>query len=202
MFKSNQLSTIKGSIWESNRSEVETLKWDCAFCENRVASKHAFVAYLGADTRNRRGFIPICPECNCPTFFIDRNNYPAKPPGKKIDYLPSDVESLYNEARQCAGAGSYTGAVLICRKILMHIGVEKDAKSNESFFFYVNYLNDNGYISLGGTGWVDYIRTKGNEANHEIVIMNQTEAENLIKFTEYLLRFIYELPNSIPSSTP
>ena len=43
--------------------------------------------------------------------------------------------------------------------------------------------------------WVDHIRKKGNEANHEITLMTDKDAKDLIVFLEMLLKFIYELPN-------
>jgi hypothetical protein len=45
---------------------------------------------------------------------------------------------------------------------------------------------------------VDYIRTKGNEANHEITIMSDEDAKDLITFSEMLLKFVYEFPAKVP----
>jgi len=42
---------------------------------------------------------------------------------------------------------------------------------------------------------VDHIRTKGNEANHEIRLMGRQDAEELVTFVEMLLKFIYEFPS-------
>lgn len=108
---------------------------------------------------------------------------------------------LYEEARGCATANHHTAAVMLCRKILMHTAVTQRAKAGLPFIDYVNFLVDAGYVPPNGKHWVDHIRKKGNEANHEIVIMQQQEAKDLIIFTEMLLRFIYEFPNSIPKST-
>ena len=80
----------------------------------------------------------------------------------------------------------------------MHIAVEANAKANQSFLDYVNYLATNGYVPPNGKGWVDYIRTRGNEANHEIVLMGRDDAMALVGFVEALLKFIYELPNMVP----
>jgi len=41
---------------------------------------------------------------------------------------------------------------------------------------------------------VDSIRKLGNEANHKIKFKTPKEAERILKFTEMLLRFIYEMP--------
>jgi len=45
---------------------------------------------------------------------------------------------------------------------------------------------------------VDHIRKKGNEANHEIILMDKKDAENLITFIEMLLKVIYDFPARIP----
>ena len=38
---------------------------------------------------------------------------------------------------------------------------------------------------------------QGNEANHEIRLMSVGDAENMVRFSEMLLRFIYEMPNML-----
>jgi hypothetical protein len=43
--------------------------------------------------------------------------------------------------------------------------------------------------------WIDKIRQRSNEANHEIVVMSQKDASNILGFTEMLLKIIYEYPN-------
>jgi len=80
---------------------------------------------------------------------------------------------------------------------LMHIAVDKGAPAGKTFIEYVEYLADNHYVPLNGKIWVDHIRTKGNEANHEINIMAKADALNLINFIEMLLRIIYEFPSRI-----
>lgn len=112
--------------------------------------------------------------------------------------MPPDVESLYNEARRCSSIGAYTAAVLLSRKLLMNISVSLGAKDGEPFITYVEYLAANGYVPPNGKRWVDHIRKKGNEATHEIVLMQQSDAEDLLKFGEMLMTFIYEFPNKIP----
>jgi hypothetical protein len=55
-------------------------------------------------------------------------------------------------------------------------------------------LDSQGYIPPDGKAWVDKIRGKGNEANHEIALMCKDDAILVLRFTEMLLRFVYELP--------
>jgi hypothetical protein len=84
--------------------------------------------------------------------------------------------------------------------MLMNIAVQQGAKEGKRFVEYVNYLSDSGYIPPNGKQWVDHIRTKGNEATHEIALMSAQDARELLVFTEMLLRFIYEFPSMIPAA--
>jgi hypothetical protein len=83
----------------------------------------------------------------------------------------------------------------------MHIAVGRGAKEGKSFIDYVNYLSDNHYIPPDAKDWVDHIRRKGNEANHEIKIMTPDDAQDLISFIEMLLKIIYEFPANIRRKT-
>lgn len=79
----------------------------------------------------------------------------------------------------------------------MHISVSKGAKEGKQFIEYVEFLSNNHYIPPDANGWVDHIRSKGNEANHEITIMSEQEAKDLISFMEMLLKILYEFPSNI-----
>lgn len=104
---------------------------------------------------------------------------------------------MYAEARFCVTVNSFTSAVLTCRKLLMHIAVEKGARPGKKFIEYVEYLAEKRYVPPDGKGWVDHIRTKSNEANHEINIMSVEDAKDLITFSEMLLKFVYEFPAKV-----
>ncbi len=175
--------------------ELPERNFTCGFCGKFVASKEGYFA--GREV-TKQIFIYICPGCSKPSYFEGETQTPGVAPGAEIDHLPEDVSKLYKEARNCAAVGSYTSAVLSCRKILMHIAVDKGGKENQGFLAYVDYLAGEGYLPPNGKGWVDYIRKKGNEANHEIVLLSKEDAEGLLAFLEMLLKFIYEFPKRIP----
>jgi hypothetical protein len=117
--------------------------------------------------------IAICPKCNSPTFFQRHTRQIPSPPfGARVPHIDDNqVAVIYAEARQCTSSGEYMAAVMLCRKLLMNTAVQQGAKKNQSFQAYVTYLNDNGFVPANGKKWVDAIRQKGNEANHE----NQTD---------------------------
>lgn len=170
----------------------------CGFCGRIVASAQGF--FTGAAPQT---FIYICPNCDKPTYFPDPQvQVPGVAPGAEVAHLPQDVEKLYREARNAVAIGSFTAAVLSCRKLLMHIAVGQNAQPGQSFIEYVEHLANGGFVPPNGRGWVDHIRTKGNEANHEIRLMSKGDAEELISFAEMLLKFIYEFPQRIPRPPP
>ena len=82
----------------------------------------------------------------------------------------------------------------------MHVAVESGADVGLKFVQYVEYLWEQHYVPPNAKGWVDHIREKGNEATHEIVQMGREEAEQLISFTEILLKLVYELPQRVPGA--
>jgi hypothetical protein len=174
--------------------------YTCGHCGNQLASERGYYA-----TRNRGGvanlvaYIYVCHHCKKPTFFDETDDQiPGSTFGRAVGHIPEeDVKPLYEEARSCMKVNAYTAAILCCRKLLMNIAVAQDAKEGLHFAEYVTYLADQGYLPPNGKKWVNHIRKKGNEATHEIRIMERADAEELIEFCEMLLRFIYEYPARI-----
>ncbi len=181
-------------------SKVSGIRFRCGYCGTDTAPPEGWVA---SGQGGKRGFVLACTACNHPTFIdiegVIQNTTPAVKMGADVSGLPDDVAGLYDEARKCTAASSYTSAVLTCRKVLMHIAVEKGAPAGKSFVEYVDYLATNNYIPPDGKDWVDYIRTKSNEANHEITLMDSKDADDLITFTEMLLRLVYEFKQRLPN---
>lgn|ERR1017187_810938 len=149
--------------------DLGPVSYTCGYCGDRVGSKEGY--FSSPVTGSTQACIRMCPTCRGPSFFVGSVVVPAAPPGHPVNRLPEDVEALYEEARASAGAGAHTAAVLTCRKILMHVGVQEKADIDKSFFYYVEYLASNGFVPPKGRIWVDYIRTRGNEANHEISLV-------------------------------
>jgi len=185
--------------WKDIRA-IKPRKYICAYCGRNVASDKGFVSLFERDNSlNYSYVIYICPMCDKPTYFESFEQIPQIPFGDSVDNLPKDIDVLYNEARKCMSVSGCTAAVMLCRKILMNTAVSEGAPQNKSYNEYVQHLADNNYIPPKGKGWVDQIRQKGNEANHEIILMTKEDAENIIQFVGMLLKFIYELPSKIPT---
>lgn len=178
---------------------LEPRGYKCGHCNRSVGPN---LGYLAQNPQNphtpAQTYIYVCSYCSKPTFFEPSGRqFPGVGFGDEVASLPPDVASLYSEARSSIAANAFTASVLTCRKLLMHLAVEKGAPEGKSFLEYVEYLAQKGYVPPNGKGWVDHIRTKGNEANHEIKIMDEAAAKDLITFTEMLLKFDYEFPAKV-----
>ena len=181
-----------------NADEIGYRSYICGYCGDKTGVN------IGYYENNKEGYIYLCGGCNRPTF-IERNYFQTPAPilGNPVSSLPQDIEELYNQARGCTQINAYTACVLVCRKILMHIAAIKGAPPNQNFIQYVDFLANMGYVPPDGKGWVDIIRKKGNEANHEIVLMSKEDALELLSFVEMLLRFVFEFPARImPAPVP
>lgn len=135
----------------------------------------------------------LCPNCAFGSVKINDKVFPDTPFGPKLQGLPADVEAAYGEARRCMEVGAYTAAELLCRKILMHVAVEKNAKEGESFAFYLSHLESAGYVTPPMKRWVDLIRQHGNQATHKLDPPEKERAESTVMFTAELLRLTYEM---------
>jgi hypothetical protein len=182
-------------FWQ-NPQNLPARAFVCGFCNHLVASDEGFgLAFVEASFQ---GAIHICTNCGGPNFFGIDYRHPVPALGNPVPHVPNAVNTLYEEARRCSSEKCYTAAVLLCRKMLMNIAVEKGAEEGKKFIQYVEFLSEKNYVPPGGKEWVDHIRKKGNEATHEIALLKEEDALDLIGFTEMLLRIIYEFPSRIP----
>jgi hypothetical protein len=172
-----------------------SVSFTCGYCGSDVASEKGFWGKVGASNV----YICICHRCSRPNFIdYDRCQYPGSAFGEPVaDITDPSVQVLYDEARRCFSVSAHTSAVLACRKLLMHIAVSKGAEAGKPFVHYVQYLADQNYVPPDARQWIDHIRAKGNEANHEIVVMQREEAEELISFVHMLLKMIFEFPAAV-----
>lgn len=179
-------------------ASVAAADYECGFCGNQVGSNRGY-----STTGNGLSIIRICPRCNRPTFFDmtagSAHRFPGSPPSTPVGNVPRDLAALYQEARQSAGAGAYTGAVMLCRKMLMNIAVQEGAKEGLTFVEYIKYLEDNHYFSPKSKDFVTYIKDLGNEATHEIAPKTEDDALAAIEFVRALLSHNYELPSRVPA---
>lgn len=173
-----------------HRNSIQAHAFTCGHCGRAVGPDQGYFAQNRPEYR-----IYICSFCRRPTYVEpDGTQYPGVAYGTEVTHLPEDVERLYDEARNAMSVNAFTAAVMACRKVLMSVAVAEGADAGETFASYVQWLADSGYVPAKGHAWVDRIRQKGNEANHEIPHIERADAEDILSFTEMLLKVNYEMP--------
>lgn len=170
------------------RREGTAIKYRCGWCGSLVSSQ------VGGSFSPAAGYLRLCPDCGYPSYIDESNVTPEVAYGDAVLHLPEQLEVLYEEARTCVSAGAHHAAVMVGRKILMHIAVEQGAPTGEGFVKYVDYLVTKNLVPPGTKDWVDEIRQIGNDANHEIFEIEEGEAKATVDFVEMLLRLLYEYP--------
>ena len=130
--------------------DLPNAAFTCGYCNVNVSSVKGYKLGENRDGSGKQiGGIYICPNCGGPVFVTpQRSQFPSPSLGNSVNFVPQDLNKLYEEARRCTGENCYTAAVLLCRKMLMNIAVSQGAKEGLKFIDYVNYLSDNGYICL------------------------------------------------------
>lgn len=105
----------------------------------------------------------------------------------------------WQEVRACLSVGAFTSAVMMARKLLLHVAVSHgmEAKGENghapTFKAAVDHLLEAGIITSKMRPWIDRIKDVGNEANHEITPVTQQVGMDVAKFMEQLLRLAYEM---------
>ena len=181
--------------------------YHCAHCATLTSPAQTWPADVHqndnwGNAQNKVGFaaVLICSHCGRATFSSPRESIflPSQKQGAVLAKLPPGIAQLYEEARDCSSISAYTAAVMIARKLLMNLAVLEKAEEGLTFKAYVDYLEQNNFIPPKGKQWVEKIRKKGNEANHEIQLMTEQDCLDIMKLIEMLLRFNFELAEDPP----
>jgi len=84
------------------------------------------------------------------------------------------------------------GAIMLMRKLIMHVAVEEGDKDGKKFEQYIDFLCTNGIVPKKSKSKADSVRKLGNSTNHEVENRTMGEAQNCFEFIELLLKVNYE----------
>lgn len=170
-------------------TDLDPIKIICGYCGQHVGIskgyKHLTQPYK----------IYICSFCGLPTLILGECQFPGPLLGRDVTNLPEDIASIYHEIRESVKNTSFTGAILLGRKLIMHLAISvTNAPEGKSFVEYIEYLKTANYIPPNGEQLLVFIKNLGNDKNHKLKIGSKEEAEKILKFIESLLIFMFELP--------
>jgi hypothetical protein len=182
----------------SGAAQVNGINYTCGFCSGRTAPPTSFrgEAWKPKTTDRIHVVAAICTACGWLTLVWDGGQHPEALPGRTIEALPSDVGTIYAEARLAFQSSAYTGTVLLLRTMLMHIAAEKGMPKvkDANFQTALEYLITNGDLATSWKPFVDKLRIAGNDATHKLEIADANAAKQIMAIAEFTLIAIYEQP--------
>lgn len=182
--------------------KLESFSYLCAGCGNGVHGRIIAKATYNEDGIQLAGFVfwCLCP-CSEPTVITvqtsptQRMHQSPRPteysPGTN---WPQDLERLFREAAAAFSAEAFTACAMVCRKILMAVACKHGDQEGKSFASYVGYILSNVVPIPGARDSIDAIRQIGNEANHDVAFVSETEARRALRISTYVLNAAYSLP--------
>jgi hypothetical protein len=150
----------------------------------------------------RRHFIYRCDHCNEDFLLIVEGNkivdqYPKRTP--KLDVaIPLDVANDYVEAIKCFDISAYKASVVMCRRALQTSVIDKGAGKGR-LVDQIDELSTKGTITEDIKNWAHEIRLTANIGAHPdgLEDVARQDAEDLIKFTEEYLNYVYIMPSKV-----
>jgi len=169
--------------------------YHCGHCDREVTGRVMSIYFTNNSRKDPISVFLLCPSCIKGSIWMKGNNIiiPGAKPGDRLQGLPQDINKFYEEARICFANNAFTATELLCRKLLMHIAVDKGANEGESFKGYIDYLEEKGFITPPIKNWADLIRTHGNYATHRMEAPSKDRTETTFMFLLQILRIIYEM---------
>ena len=182
-----------------NLEPKDPRSWIRADCPDCGASTLAVIAF----SNSQPAVWARCTNCMRPVAILDGTMSPSPLPLSEPMGLPDTERAAWREIRACLSVGADTAAVMLCRKLLLHVAVsagmspKSDKDRAPTFLETVNYLENDGLITQRMRPWVERIKDVGNEANHELSPIAHADALDVARFTEQLLRLAYEMDSLI-----
>lgn len=197
------LSIVRATLASYERSDSQAFKVErCSFCD---ASQMAVIAHTYA--RHDCYWLRCI---NCGKGSVVNSGSQVSPAARPLHTprgLPELDEQIWNEVRDCLSVGASTAAVMLCRKLLVHIAVAQGLPAKNAngyapnFQTAVTHLETEGLITRRMLPWVKRIKDVGNEANHEIARIDKDVANDVALFTEQLLKLTYEMDDLMNSAS-
>lgn len=121
------------------------------------------------------------------------------------EYIPAEIEAIFNEAAKCLSIGCYNAAgamFRLCLDITTKYLIEQNkhlnpsSNDNRSIHSRLTWIFNNNVLPRGLEDLSRCIKDDGNDAAHDGNLGN-IEAEDLLDFTNALLEQVYTQPEKV-----
>lgn len=174
-----------------------TIAYRCGYCGSKTDTTLGMWHLGSSDIRDIR----VCTNCKMATNLLTLSGDiikqdPRPREGTSFDSTGKNdgvlgIVGLYDEARTALAQCAPSCAVLMFRKLLMHVAVERGATENQKFVVYCKYLKENNVVGEPQHAMLDRIMDAGNAENHQIRSASSEEASDLLELVTMLIQSIY-----------
>lgn len=187
MFTGNALNTDAGV-----RAPVE-----CSYCGEMVVLKVGGLSEKMDTDQATNMFISTV--INLDTRYdvwID-DSYPIVKDVETPPHCPERISDTFREALENLQRKKYETAIFLCGKTLdiSTRSMDQSWKLEKR----LKVLADKGKITADMASWAEEIRLDRNTAAHEDFVLSETDATDIVSFTEAFLTYMYSLPALIES---
>lgn len=162
---------LRGNVIEISLSK-------CLKCENPFLKESDFGIYDGEDYLS-----------NEVQLFPNTEN-------EAIKNCPAIVYNPYKEALKCYHAHAFDACVIMCRKGIEAICIDKGEVDMPNLAVKLKNLNSKGILENTFYSWANELRLLGNDGAHSHnQTVNQQDAKEAIDFFDALITYLYHLVN-------
>jgi len=121
-----------------------------------------------------------------------------------IKSTPKAILQDLNEAEMCFSFKAYKASVIMCRRALENVCIDKGATSN-SLYNEIKELADQGLITKDTVNIFEEIRLFGNYGAHPsndlLGKVTRSNSESVLEVTTHIIKHIYDVPGKISKLT-
>jgi len=115
-----------------------------------------------------------------------------------IEGIPDDIRIDYFESCKCYAIKAYNATVVMCRRALQNIAIDKGAKKSDDLYIQLDHLRNKNIIQGILYDVARQIRTIGNDGAHpENAKVTEEDAKEINDFTWQIIEYIYLMPNRV-----
>lgn len=132
---------------------------------------------------------------------------PEEPkPGEAPEFTPDNIAKIFDQACRALSTNDFDAAGMVFRKAIDvatkkllrdAVPTDLDARLRDSFRDRIKWLKSKGVLTDQIADWATIVRLEGNDAAHEEEPYNKEDAEQLHRFTEVFLHYVFTMPGLV-----
>jgi len=182
---------------------VETLPYHCPHCSKavllEVLRRWYNVPQDDDEWDPHQWTAAVCTSCDSPIVLYQERDggdwgtptqeYPAA--DRQLPHsVPQRIRTDFEEAQRCMRSQSYTAGAIMARRVVETLRKEQGYTKGK-LFDALKSMKDDGVIDSRLYDWADTAREVGNEGAHEPTPVSREDAEEVLRFVEALVDYLY-----------